>query len=189
MCSGLAIAIGTALLGGFCDVWDKLTFFGSVAVCKRSPVSKHSIRADSRFAPSQWETVLLCNDVSRWLGVNLELTLSMITITRAHFKIKRGMKINSCSFQAGYQFSGSVLTSLLELPFGGQSLVGMEKMYRRTGENCSISIADALDILPACTKPSISYRADFRLAPSQRETSLQSNAVSHWLGANLESAL
>ena len=35
----------------------------------------------------------------------------------------------------------------------------------------------------------ISYRAHSRLAPSQWETSLQSNAVSHWLGANLESAL
>ena len=34
-----------------------------------------------------------------------------------------------------------------------------------------------------------SLRADPRLAPSQWETSLQSNAVSHWLGANLESAL
>ena len=32
-------------------------------------------------------------------------------------------------------------------------------------------------------------RADSRLAPRQWETSLQSNAVSHWLGANLESAL
>ena len=31
--------------------------------------------------------------------------------------------------------------------------------------------------------------ADSRPAPSQWETSLQSNAVSHWLGANLESAL
>ena len=31
--------------------------------------------------------------------------------------------------------------------------------------------------------------ADSRLVPSQWETSLQSNAVSHWLGANLESAL
>ena len=28
-------------------------------------------RADSRFAPSQWETVLLCNDVSHWLGTSL----------------------------------------------------------------------------------------------------------------------
>ena len=32
-------------------------------------------------------------------------------------------------------------------------------------------------------------RAHSRLVPSQWETSLQSNAVSHWLGANLESAL
>ena len=32
-------------------------------------------------------------------------------------------------------------------------------------------------------------RADSRLAPSQWERSLQSNAVSHWMGANLESAL
>ena len=33
------------------------------------------------------------------------------------------------------------------------------------------------------------HRADSKLASSQWETSLQSNAVSHWLGANLESAL
>ena len=29
-------------------------------------------RADSRFAPSQWEMALLCNNVSHWLGANLE---------------------------------------------------------------------------------------------------------------------
>ena len=29
-------------------------------------------RAASRFAPSQWETALLCNDVSHLLGTNLE---------------------------------------------------------------------------------------------------------------------
>ena len=32
------------------------------------------------------------------------------------------------------------------------------------------------------------YRGDSRLVPSQWEPLLQSNAVSHWLGANLESA-
>ena len=32
-------------------------------------------------------------------------------------------------------------------------------------------------------------RADSSLAPSQWETSLQSNSISHWLGANLESDL
>ena len=45
-----------------------------------------------------------------------------------------------------------------------------------------------------CSSPIIvmhvmNHRADSKLAPSQWETSLQSNAVSHWLGANLESAL
>ena len=33
------------------------------------------------------------------------------------------------------------------------------------------------------------HRTSSRFAPSQWETPLQSNAVSHWLGANLESAL
>ena len=33
------------------------------------PAAKKCVhRADSRFAPSQWETVLLCTDVSHWLG-------------------------------------------------------------------------------------------------------------------------
>ena len=40
-----------------------------------------------------------------------------------------------------------------------------------------------------CTNKWENIRADSRLATSQWETSLQSNAVSHWLGANLESAL
>ena len=35
-------------------------------------------RADSRFALSQWETALLCNDVSHWLGANLEWALIYI---------------------------------------------------------------------------------------------------------------
>ena len=39
------------------------------------------IRADSRIVPSQWETLLLCNHVSHWLGVNLESVVIMINIT------------------------------------------------------------------------------------------------------------
>ena len=39
-----------------------------------------SFRADSRFAPSQWETTLLCNDVSHWLGTRLEWTLSYVEL-------------------------------------------------------------------------------------------------------------
>ena len=37
--------------------------------------------------------------------------------------------------------------------------------------------------------PGFCFRADSRFAASQWETSLRSNAVSHWLGANPESAL
>ena len=36
------------------------------------------IRADSRFAPSQWETALLCNDVSQWLGASIVSALCML---------------------------------------------------------------------------------------------------------------
>ena len=83
-------------------------------------------------------------------------------------------------------------------------------------QDCSIS--SALAILQCCNQPSICLwysdlssapsnlmelimsdsvpagqdnitRADSRLALSQWETSLQCNAVSHWLGANLESVL
>ena len=32
-------------------------------------------RAYSMFAPSQWETALLCNNVSHWLGTSLESAL------------------------------------------------------------------------------------------------------------------
>ena len=35
-------------------------------------------RADSWFAPSQWEMVLLCNDISHWLSTNLESALKLI---------------------------------------------------------------------------------------------------------------
>ena len=42
-------------------------------------------KADSRFAPSQWETALLCNDVSHWLGTNLESALLNIASDYALF--------------------------------------------------------------------------------------------------------
>ena len=42
---------------------------------------------------------------------------------------------------------------------------------------------------PINNQSALSHRADSRLVPSQWEMSLQANAVSHWLGANIESAL
>ena len=37
-------------------------------------------KADSRFAPSQWERVLLCNDVSHWLVESLKSALFSIPL-------------------------------------------------------------------------------------------------------------
>ena len=52
------------------------------------------------------------------------------------------------------------------------------------------------DIIPCCKGICLYHafavshcRADSRFAPNQWQTSLQSNAISHWLDANLESAL
>ena len=45
------------------------------------PDSPTGIRADSRLAPSQWETPLQSNAVSHWLGVNLESPTEIIDIT------------------------------------------------------------------------------------------------------------
>ena len=39
-------------------------------------------RAGSRVAPSQWETSLLSNDVSHWLGANPESALISFTLSR-----------------------------------------------------------------------------------------------------------
>ena len=53
-----------------------------ITECETTTFSRHTIkkwhaynRADYRFASSQWETALLCKDVSRWLGTNLESVL------------------------------------------------------------------------------------------------------------------
>ena len=43
-------------------------------------------RADSRFAPSQWETGLLCNDVSHWLGASLKSALIPYAV-QCHFNM------------------------------------------------------------------------------------------------------
>ena len=61
-------------------------------------------RADSRFAPSQWETALLCNDVSHWLGASLESVLET-TINQIAMKtifLSQNLKYFSFFFFLGY---------------------------------------------------------------------------------------
>ena len=44
------------------------------------PTSGIKSMADSRFVPSQWEMALLCNNISHWLGANLELALEELMV-------------------------------------------------------------------------------------------------------------
>ena len=54
-----------------------------VRLVQGKPLSRRWVfRADSSFASSQWETTLLCNDVSHWLGANLE---SALILSNQHF--------------------------------------------------------------------------------------------------------
>ena len=57
--------------GDICNIWN-----GSLCnwVFNKTR-EQYRYRADSRFAPSQWETALLCNNVSHWLGTSLESNL------------------------------------------------------------------------------------------------------------------
>ena len=48
---------------------------------KKAWVALPAIRVDSMFAPSQWETALLCNDVSHWLGASPNSALPAIFST------------------------------------------------------------------------------------------------------------
>ena len=50
------------------------------------------LRADTSFAPSQWETELLCNNVSHWLGASLKSTLT------SKFAIIAGNLLVTCGF-------------------------------------------------------------------------------------------
>ena len=46
--------------------------YNSFVACSAPSYFLNQFRADSRSAPSQWETALLCNDVSHWRGASLE---------------------------------------------------------------------------------------------------------------------
>ena len=76
----------------FCSSHDIVPYIKStlVAVAWHSPISapNNTIlhRAGSRFAPSQWETELLCNYVSHWLGTSLESALLHVD-HQLHWKV------------------------------------------------------------------------------------------------------
>ena len=68
-------------------------------------------RADSRFAPSQWETALLCNDVSHWSGANIESALYTCRVFDGQYTYETG--IISCMHPANERRRYNVTSSLI----------------------------------------------------------------------------
>ena len=81
----------------FCRrIWGDMVCFDVVSAWRHSNShkdwrwqeveKKRDARDDSRFVPSQWETVLLCNGVSHWLGASLEWALDVVFATQTLYQ-------------------------------------------------------------------------------------------------------
>ena len=68
--NGTAICASTRSL----DAWKNESLCEELCAraCDMQCAARIVSRADSKFAPRQWETALLCNDVSHWLGASLK---------------------------------------------------------------------------------------------------------------------
>ena len=80
--------------------------------------------ADSRFAPSQWEAALLCNDVSHWLDASLESALYLPPLpmrkisNTTNIPCRAGLPISHCPTARGkwnYQSGKRIWTEFFSL--------------------------------------------------------------------------
>ena len=64
------------------DCWHTISYLPQTTRSQRiyGHESDDMSTADSRFVPSQWETALICNDVSHWLGPSLQSALMSMDI-------------------------------------------------------------------------------------------------------------
>ena len=98
-------------------------------------------RADFRIAPSQWETALLCNDDSHWLGSSLEsalqkLVLIVLTIYMILFSwttIKAALWINKANLRDLIAATGLVISNWIQIDdFSAHVTVKFDGWPRKT---------------------------------------------------------
>ena len=87
------------------------------------------------------------------------------------------------------RFFSAICSFFYAIVFSDDSCISIKQPAVLYNQILSLYLASCHDVNGTGATTSMLNRDDSRLAPSQWETSLQSNAVSHWLGANLESAL
>ena len=156
--------------------------------------SWHTVyRADSRFVPSQWETALLRNDVSNWLGASLESHDDVIKWK--HFS-RYWPLCGDCTGHRWIPLTKATDAELLCFLWSAPWINGWvnnreagESRRHRAHHDVILMTLGLWDTLVSSWSWHTVYRADSRFAPSQWETALLCNDVSNWLGASLESAL
>ena len=101
---------------------------------------------------------------------------------RSDFSVERCQKMQFCTFP-----KINLLTSCVAKP----STADVKKVcHWLSPTSCVVYVQTSEGLGLTRAGGSVRYiRADFRFAPTQWEMSLQSNGVSHWLGANLNSVL
>ena len=78
------------------------------------------LRADTRFASSQWEMLLQSNAISHWLGTNLESVLHLITISNG-----------SSDDKIGSMTPHTAMTSVYRLGFYAAYMDPMSSVWKR----------------------------------------------------------
>ena len=80
----LSSCVSQSRTGIFEEFWQPLfepPVNSRVKLCeKKAWCDDYTIRDQPRYAPSQWETALHCNDISHWLGAYLDWSLYHVNI-------------------------------------------------------------------------------------------------------------
>ena len=105
--------------------WSEIIQLGAIIQGSQVfPMILHtSLRANSRFAFSQWETMLHCNDVSHWLGTSLGSAL-ITAVTEAKYISKFQHTKNTPYLTPTGKLWGVFCVDLVEnwLPYSGTTL-------------------------------------------------------------------
>ena len=133
------------------------------------------MKEDTNHCPNQWYTQTSYN-IYEILALLLKKCSCFVTYTYSSYVLKANKALHH---QMPNGTNKGVLIS------GGNDLI-IERSHANMKCHKPFNFTGLFHLL--FTKE-IWYRTDSRPGPDQWETSLQSNAVSHWLGAKLESAL
>ena len=104
-------------------------------------------RADSRFVPSQWETALLCNSVSHWLGANVKSALYMVpwAFIEGHSHKNKGSFMNTFLALLHQSIIHSYWRPSSRIPFL-RTFTLPKQIYKMNVNHSTMTIFDKVDV-------------------------------------------